>query len=323
MQTNIDNNMDRRRINLEFNETNNDYSIIDKIYSKYLKDIDEIKIISASQMYELEHIDHVMQLNLQLVSYIPERKYRIINAGRNFTETQRENAENVAIVSYIPVIGGDLNRIGTDITINEIAYKIIGVGNVSSGSYINVEIPYNTLKRNGLSFSSVSFVVSESIYESFEAKLKDIIGNKYSYRIQKGEYRKKEEALFIQRMISALLIVSLAVINMMMIFKYLMNIRKKEFAVMRIVGASENIIIKVVFLELFFILILAFSLAMLLNEIILIPLFRSIDIYLLYRPVDYVIIFTLLYLIACVPMISIIFKTILLSPARNRQQVME
>lgn len=340
MMAKIKSDMERRRVTVVFNEENTDYSFLDNVFEKYSDEIEEIKITSSSIFIKAKTEGSDKQIKIDIISYMPKEKKYIVLLGRYFTDKEREDGDNVAIMTqlYVPDYN-NLNKVGSEININGTAFKIIGVSDFfsmdnynaneinmdSQEIYLNAQIPYNTLKKHNLPLIRVSFVVSEKLYKSFEMKIREILDKQHanSYEIQLGANNKNAESQFLQSMLEAMVIISLAVINMMMIYKYLIEIRAKEFAIMRIVGANENSIIKLIFMELFAILIITYSIAMTINKLLLVPLYYYIGVYITYRFIDYVIIFLLLFCIASIPIIPTLFRSILSSPARNRQHTIE
>lgn len=319
MTKSIENNMERRRISIEFNEACKDYSIIENIYGKFADEIEEVKIILGTYNVKRETGEIVP---FEILSYIPEYKNRIIFWGKKFSEQQKENGENVIIISQMYEPNNELNRINYSVFIDNTSFEIVGI-QLRSTEQILADIPYNTVKKNRFAFKGISFVVSKDLYLKFEAELREVLRDSQSYEIIPASYSKSTEMLFLQKMLYAILFVSLAIINIMMIYNYLLKIRKKEFAVMSIIGASENTLIKLIFLELFIILSVAYLVAVIFNKLIYIPLLHKIDIYYTSRIIDYVIMFLLIFFIACIPLVFMMFKHILRSPAQNRQRSLE
>jgi len=324
MKAGIEKDMERRKIILSINKEHQNTVLIDDIYAKYQLGIEEICIYAKPIWIEVKN---AASQEIQIVSYLPKYQYGILRYGRNFTEEELREGHKVAIlnISYANLDQLYAN-LDSYIYINENNYQIVGV-RFATEDKILVEIPYLSLKNENTSVSAIAIVFSLEFYKDIEVRLEEIIESleidKKGYEILANPINKKEERLFIQRVLQAIFIVSLAVISMMLIYSYFIEIRKREFAVMRIIGASENTILKLIYFELLLILFLAYIIAVVVNTFVLIPLLHSLDIYPIYRVIDYIIVFILLFCIASIPVLPVLFRSLYFSPVKNRLKSLE
>jgi len=324
MKANIAENMDRRRITVVFSNKINDYPLIDKMLSVYTSDIEEIRITCDSVFLENDAAEN-NPLKINIVSYMPEYKNNVITKGRTFTEQEKKNGENVIITSQLLFDNNNeyFNKINAVVNINNSDFRIIGVSSyaVSQPNQAVVNMPYNSIKKLNVPYIEVSLVLSQKLYMSFDQKIKAVLDDQYidTYKVIRVPYKKSEESQFIQSILEVIFIVVLAIINMMMIYKYLMNIRAKEYAIMRMIGASESSVVGIMLTELLLILTLVFILAVIVNKLVLVPLYRVSELIISYKAMDYVILFLILYCFACIPVIPVIYRNVTLSPAKNKQ----
>lgn len=295
MEKNIESNLEKRRITIDFSNEITDYSLIERIYNSFADRIFQVKYIAKS-IDENNETD-----NRFIVAYIPDFKYRLIEYGRSFTLGNENCDLNSVIISstYISPTAAQ-TIIGSKISISGNDFTVIGVnGNYDSNVY--AEVLYEKLKKNRYPIIQISYVIKnykelkstrEFIIEIFKKYLKN------NYIIQPSNDFKQEESAFIQRIAESIIIVALSIINMMILYRFLIYSRKRDYAIMQLVGASESRIITIIYIELSIILFITYIVSIFLNSIILLPVYKNLGINLSYNFVDYIFIYIILFCIA-------------------------
>lgn len=156
-----------------------------------------------------------------------------MNVGYSLTKNDHKNATNSIVLS-----GGEYHRfsVGENYIINDKEYKVIGI---STGDYYY--IPYETFMKDGLPVSGVDVVLKGELDNAGEgecaAYLKELFGAKNVELPAEGYGEEMSKYNFI--FVFCGLMFSLSIINFVYLYSYILDKRKRQYAVFRIFGCSK------------------------------------------------------------------------------------
>lgn len=156
-----------------------------------------------------------------------------INVGYSLTEEDHKNAANNIVLS-----SNEYYRfnVGESYVINDKEYKIIGI---STNEYYC--IPYETFMKNGLPVSGIDVVLKNEMDEAHSAEcasyLKELFGaeNVQLPNTDYGDDMSKYNFIFV----FCGMMFSLSIINFVYLYSYILDKRKRQYAVFRIFGCSK------------------------------------------------------------------------------------
>lgn len=165
-----------------------------------------------------------------------------VSFGKWFSSDDiKDGANKVVLPNYPYLFGsddeGERFSIGDNIDICGKSYKAIGIGLLSEYVY---QIPYNSIKDVSV-ISTVAVVIekfgSQKEIESFSAYLKNLFDSDLSYYPQIESVAKSNRQFFLDTIL-IVGIMSLSVFNLVYLYMYILDKRKKEIAVNRISGQT-------------------------------------------------------------------------------------
>lgn len=212
------------------------------------------------------------KLRMQANAIYPPKTERYVYSGRYFSEDEFYNGAKQIIINE----DSENFSVGNIIKIQDMILEVIGV-NYSIGNYS--EIPYSALTNleeiTRLSFSLEKIPKSEE-RELFLSSLKEIF--------QTDEIKSPENINILA--VSSVTIEYLVCIvvplfllyNLSFLYEYVLNSRKKNFAVMRLVGCSSKKAFSIFGIEILIISTIVYSLSCVFLAFVVIPITIYFDI---------------------------------------------
>lgn len=161
----------------------------------------------------------------------------LLTSGDFFTDEQEENCEKVALVSNNNN-SDTVNAMGVD-------FKVVGRLNAEQGVYFieDTYIPFNAVKDDQPFYQGIYFKYNTMLSIKDVKQLVNYAQNCFSDRIEfdnYSDYYDFDMANYYKTLgFSCILICLLSCFNFIMLYRYILTARAKEYAVMRICGATR------------------------------------------------------------------------------------
>lgn len=161
----------------------------------------------------------------------------LLTSGDLFTDEQEENGEKVALVSDNNN-SDTVNAIGMD-------FKVVGRLNAEQGVYFieDTYIPFNAVKDDQPFYHGIYFKYNTMMSIKDVEQLVNYAQNCFSDRIEfdnYSDYYDFDMANYYKTLgFSCILICLLSCFNFIMLYRYILTARAKEYAIMRICGATR------------------------------------------------------------------------------------
>lgn len=238
----------------------------------------------------------------------------IIQNGKNFSENDfKDGKKQMLFADYSGMTDKKKYKIGEQYELLGEQYEIIGV------SYKDVLIiPYGSLKDKS-QISEVYMVLNtdlKSVYQ--DVFLQDVmdIFNADSVSTPSA-YSMSTYSSTINYVATFGVIIIIAVINIIYLYSYIMNKRKKETAVFRLCGCSLGKTASMYLTEILFLSAVSYAVAVLIHLVAVMPLMMNITQSLKYyiSPLDFIIVYVIYLLIEILSFLPIIQRVAKTSPS--------
>lgn len=206
-------------------------------------------------------------------AYQPRNMHLYLFQGKYFSPENLTNADRVAIVDkgiyYTDIYKQDPSVIGRKVSIGGDEFRIIGVDGMLEKNM--VEVPYSTFMSKKYNIDSLEVVFQKPLNSLQGSKLEGLVNKLLdkSVIIKPPDVNSQILITFILQMVLVILIISFAIINLIYLFKYLVEKREREFLIYRICGAKRINIFSMLMIENFLLNLVTYFLSL----IIFIPLY--------------------------------------------------
>lgn len=165
--------------------------------------------------------------------------------GRTFTSEEQENGKNVIIIPYSYHVLNDI-RIGEYMKINEMEYEVIGIA--PHMYYESFIVPKRNLFENFGQDHTIEIYIDENLSldsitrENLVSQIEDHLQSPVIMEENLAEQGLTE--IIRQAKILSIILFSLAIINILYIYSYILGMRKKLINIYRLNGATIGFIIR-------------------------------------------------------------------------------
>ncbi|MEG0456859.1 MAG: ABC transporter permease, partial [Oscillospiraceae bacterium] len=188
--------------------------------------------------------------------------YNAVVIGEKISQKNIDNCDKVIIINKS--LEKKLNKnIGDKVIINDANFEIIGIENDSSikGDYIY--FPYTTILSLKIKSTDLIFQMKNDFFEN-DFSILDSAIKKQGIAYKQIKYPEISSELmerFAFKMITSFVVVLLAIVNFIYLFKYYLNKRQKDYSIYSITGLSKASIAIMFTVEGIIMFILSFLLA--------------------------------------------------------------
>lgn len=251
---------------------NRDTAVSEKLKFIYtVSNSDELPLLTETGIFFKSNVFFKNKLfkNIIIGAYYPKKNILFLCEGNDDINKQEKDNKNNAIIAKEFVTGNiEITNIGKKIDIENQVYTISGVLGTTYESQII--IPYNTYLQNRYDVYFASFIFSRKLSPKEQKYLINLLNScvpdaKISIppKIDKEAYMN-----YILRMIISVLIITFTLINVLTLFRYIIMIRKDEFAVYILCGIQAANVIRIIAGEIFIISSISYFLGVILILII-------------------------------------------------------
>lgn len=234
--------------------------------------------ILINKFDKLEKVDFVKPFNDDInycYEYLCNYNDTFIYLGRGLTSEEVKNGSNKIVLPFEMCYD---YKVGDTYSVNDKEYTIVGI---SLGN--NFILPYNSIKNTDEEIN-ILFVTNDKLNKKEKNNLFKLIDECFEdYQIIKPINVYINYSLSnVLEMILYVLLLFLGIINLVYLYSYILEKRKKQYAILRICGCTRLKGIAIYLCEILLIALISYVFAILLFKFIVIQVIAKVDIYTTY-----------------------------------------
>lgn len=309
-------NIETRRYIIDVKDETKAVDIANTVKNQTFFNVDELILNSSQKDSEDKHFS--------IVSYYPSNHNSGIIQGRYFNKNELTAlVDNIVIGKYLVKINTMIKVIGMQYELNGKSYKIVGVDDYLGSNAI--EMPYLTFIKHSYKLDNITFIKNNDTKDKQINEFSKFLSLHYPdahiTKPPKANYGTLID--FLSRMISILVIITLGIVNFLQLFKYLVEKRSHEYAVMKICGANNIKMIFIMLIELFTLTGISYILSLIVVIGVKKYISGYLSISLSYSFSDYLIVYAIVNTIATISFLGTINKAMVYSPIQAKRLFME
>ena len=292
-----------------------------RTYSVYISDTGNLDT-QMKTVYE-KYADKISRLYVSInqnddviyAEYINNAYENDIGSGKNFQEDNFYSGEKQILADgSFDLLEGREYSIGSEYNLFGNKYQVIGILE-TVGYYV---IPYSSLENKD-NVSKVSVVMNCDLTSLqgniMEENLKSIFGSEEVEKPQAYELYVYSNS--INYIMTFAVVIVIAFINMIYLYYYLLNRRKKEFAVLRVCGCSINKAVSMYFIEVLLLSVITYIIALVLHLLCVMPIMTGLTNYISYyiSPFQFIVIYILYLATEIVSFVPVMIKFSKIAPS--------
>lgn len=225
----------------------NELVIIGDTHHTSLQGLEEITYLESIESYIIfSSVENDESGNDFFIASLSEN-YEFDNTleGRTFTSEEQQNGENVVIIPYTYYVLND-SRIGEVIEINDVMYEVIGISpHMFYDSFI---VPKRNLFEKFGQDHTIEIYIEENLdqdsinRETLIAQIEDYLQSPVIMEENLAEQELTDVKQ--QGKIFSIILFTLAIINILYIYSYILDKRKKLINIYRLNGATFGFIVR-------------------------------------------------------------------------------
>ncbi len=273
-QENIEEDSRIRLYTIKLNKSINDYDIVEKFFKKVqsskLPQVEVLRISNDTKDIIGNSINTENGIGKATVTALKfEQKPRLyLEQGKYLSKEDELKSQNVIFISNI-LYNSDSESMGYNhkpTRIDSVDYKIKGVGAMPLDILNVIIMPYSTYIKNNVGYTEANILFSE-VLNNKQKELFFGLSEEYfvnSEIILPPKTNKSADDDFYSSLIIVIAIITLALVNAMSLFRFLVSSRTPQYLVYRVCGATKRDISFMLLTEVLLLMTVLFIVSMLL-----------------------------------------------------------